>query len=132
MHISYHVAPRYTAGSPASVSEEIALQVAGEEIGAYGRAISGRYGEEMQKQAQALGLRGIVEEVHVYANYNEYLDLLTGEKRDTKKASKKHMTAAETDLSRMVKHLVDDYESNGILRSSSIAAAKDLLNRLGV
>lgn len=56
----YHVAPRYTAGSPAQVSREIAERVVLQEQDGYQRALEGVYGAEDQRKAETLGLAGIV------------------------------------------------------------------------
>jgi hypothetical protein len=56
----YHVAPRYTAGSPAQVSREIAERVILQEQDGYQRALEGVYGAEDQQKAETLGLTGIV------------------------------------------------------------------------
>jgi len=58
--IRFNVRPRYSAGSPAQVSEDIALQVAKDERTDYERALEGVYGEEQKKRAETLGLSGIV------------------------------------------------------------------------
>jgi hypothetical protein len=58
----YHVAPRFTPGSPAMVNEKIAKQVAKEELEAYEEHVDKeRYGEQLREFAVKLGLRGIVE-----------------------------------------------------------------------
>jgi hypothetical protein len=57
----YHVAPRYTPGSPALVDEPTALQVAAEECSSYEYHLQGRHGELEQLRAQQLGLANIVE-----------------------------------------------------------------------
>lgn len=54
-----HVRPRYSPGSPAMVNDHIALNVADDEKVAHEHALEGAYGEEQQKRAKALGLRGI-------------------------------------------------------------------------
>jgi hypothetical protein len=55
----YSVRPRYSAGSPASVSREICEHVAEQEKEGYEHALSGIYGERQKRRAMALGLRGI-------------------------------------------------------------------------
>lgn len=78
----YHVAPRYTPGSPALVDESTATRVAREERGAYERIVSGRYyatAAEIE-HATRCGLAGIVEERHVRARSVAFVDLITGER----------------------------------------------------
>lgn len=58
--ISYRVAPRYTSGSPASVSAAVAAVVAVEEEREYERALGGVYGRDMQAAATIHGNRDIV------------------------------------------------------------------------
>lgn len=53
----FNVRPRYTAGSPAMVSEDIARRVAEEEREDYQRALDGTYGPEAQERARRDGLR---------------------------------------------------------------------------
>jgi hypothetical protein len=53
-----YVRPRYSAGSPAMVSDAIAFQVAKDEKLDYEHALEGIYGEAQQKRAKILGLRG--------------------------------------------------------------------------
>lgn len=57
----YHVAPRYSAGSPALVHETIALRVAEEEKRGHEHALSGAWGDAQKLRAERLGLRGIAE-----------------------------------------------------------------------
>lgn len=57
----YNVSPRYSPGSPALVSREIALKVARDEKEFIQHALEGAWGEEQKKRAERLGLRGIVE-----------------------------------------------------------------------
>lgn len=54
-----HVRPRYSCGSGAMVADHIALQVAREEREGYEQALSGAYGDDQKRRAEALGLRGI-------------------------------------------------------------------------
>lgn len=56
----FDVAPRYSAGSPAAVREEIALQVMKDERAHIRYFLDGTFGEENQQLAQRLGLHGIV------------------------------------------------------------------------
>ena len=57
----FTVAPRYTCGSPALVSHEIAHRVAKEEKSSYEYILEGLEGEERKERAKRLGLRGIAE-----------------------------------------------------------------------
>lgn len=58
-NVRYSVAPRYTPGSPAMVSEQIARQVAAEEKEAYPYYLQGTCGEAQKKRAELLGLDNI-------------------------------------------------------------------------
>lgn len=58
--VYYHVAPRYSAGSPAQVDEATALRVAAQEKSAYNHHIEGMYGDFKRKMAAEKGLEGIV------------------------------------------------------------------------
>lgn len=58
--LSYHVAPRYTAGSPAMVNQAIAECVIAQERSCYQHALDGVYGPDAQHDAEAQGLAGIV------------------------------------------------------------------------
>lgn len=58
--VYYHVAPRYTPGSPAQVNQATAQRVAAQEQDGWERAKSGAYGEMTREQAENLGLSGIV------------------------------------------------------------------------
>lgn len=87
--LSYHVAPRYTAGSPASFSnDEVAKQVMEEELSAYARVMTGRYGADDQQSARRLGLSGIVTVSQVFANYRIVTDMITGDVTDTRTTNK--------------------------------------------
>lgn len=57
----YHVAPRYSAGSPALVSEFIANRVAEQEKRGHEQALSGAWGDREKLRAERLGLRGVAE-----------------------------------------------------------------------
>lgn len=57
----YHVAPRYSAGSPSLVSEFIALRVAEQEKRGHEQALSGAWGDREKLRAERLGLRGVAE-----------------------------------------------------------------------
>lgn len=78
---SYHVAPRYTPGSPALVDEKTAMGVADDEKKCYERLIDPSYaGFEPQEESRAktLGLDGIVEARSEYHDGWKVLDVLTG------------------------------------------------------
>ena len=78
--MSYSVYPRYTCGSPAMVSEKIAVMVAKQEKGHIDRDLSGIYGEDHKARAQRLGLRGISECTHEKGRKGwQVHDLITGE-----------------------------------------------------
>lgn len=74
----YNVAPRYTPGSPAMVSQEVAERVAKEEAAFIKTALSGRWGERHQARAARLGLSGIVELRVERRDHWEVTDLCTG------------------------------------------------------
>ena len=76
----YNVAPKYSAGSPASVPEHIARRVAEEERRCYDDARAGHYGEGKKAQAEKEGLRGIVEWREERRGAWEVEDLITGER----------------------------------------------------
>jgi len=76
----YNVAPRYTAGSPALVREEIALRVAQDEEGGHQHANVGRYGQEKQVTSKEIGLSGIVELRAETKKGWDVLDVITGER----------------------------------------------------
>ena len=56
----YEVLPRYSCGSPAMVSEAIALRVIEEEKIFHQHYLKGSYGLERQKYAELAGMEGIV------------------------------------------------------------------------
>jgi hypothetical protein len=80
MRLHYNVAPRYTPGSPASVSEDIALTVASQEKEHYEVALSGIYGEDFKKIALERGLDGIVERRVERNGGWDVEDMVTGRK----------------------------------------------------
>lgn len=55
-HHHYNVKPRYTCGSPAAVSRDIALNQVREEAISYDIDLSGVHGEEQLERAKTLGL----------------------------------------------------------------------------
>jgi hypothetical protein len=75
----YHVAPRYTSGSPAMVDEATAFHVVRAEHDGYNRARSGMYGDEDQALAHTKGLRGIAYSTHESYNTIHVFDLMTDE-----------------------------------------------------
>lgn len=76
----YNVRPRYTAGSPAMVREEIATQVAREERHGYAMTLEGWYGDDAKQEAEKTGLRRISESVIERADCWLVTDLITGER----------------------------------------------------
>ena len=79
--VYWNVAPRYTAGSPAMVSETIARRVAKQEQDAIIAAREGAFGEKAQEMAERLGLAGIVWSSLETRKGVIITDLLTGEAR---------------------------------------------------
>jgi hypothetical protein len=77
-HVTYSVYPRWSSGSPASVSKEMAHKVFQDEMWNYARALEGTYGERLQEQAKQMGLNNIVEEHIIKAHHIEYFDMITG------------------------------------------------------
>jgi hypothetical protein len=59
MTVRYHVAPRFTAGSPAMVDQATAERVAEQERQGYEHALTGAYGEADKAAAMARGLAWI-------------------------------------------------------------------------
>jgi hypothetical protein len=80
----YHVAPRYTGGSPAMVDEATAERVAKQEKQSIEYVLQGVEGETNKARAERLGLRGIAEcRVEQGAGKKlgwAVLDLCTGER----------------------------------------------------
>ncbi len=76
----YSVRPRYTCGSPAQVSEEIARKVAHDESLVHEFIVKGGQGKEEQEKALKQGLSGISE--HLIEIKHGWLvnDLITGER----------------------------------------------------
>jgi hypothetical protein len=58
--LTFHVAPRYSGGSPAMVDATIAEHVAKTERDEYNRRLSGAFGPEERLRATRLGLNMIV------------------------------------------------------------------------
>lgn len=92
MHITYNVAPRYSAGSPAMVDRKTALGVAEDEIDGHGAALQGIYGIPQRDLARSKGLSGIVTEVAHYSTYTITEDLITGERIDSRKKTLKQIS----------------------------------------
>jgi hypothetical protein len=80
--VYWNVAPRYTAGSPAMVDEVTARLVAKQEKHAIIGVLEGSCGEELRKQAEQLGLAGIVWSSMELGKATVIIDLLTGETRN--------------------------------------------------
>lgn len=78
MSAHFTVRPRYSAGSPAMVSEAIALRVACQEREGYEAALSGIYGVPARERARRDGLAGIVLELVERRNAWHVYDLLMG------------------------------------------------------
>jgi hypothetical protein len=76
-NLTFNVAPRFTAGSPAPVDMTTALRVASQEKDAYEHAKEGIYGEGDQKKANDQGLHLIVFEMHETAKGWNVHDVLT-------------------------------------------------------
>lgn len=106
----FHVAPRYTPGSPAQVDESIALKVAEEEKHFIEHALEGTWGEANKVRAEQLGLRGIVEARTERRDHWEVLDLCTGErfKRHFPDKIRKMGFQAYDNLANWEKKLIDE------------------------
>ena len=80
----FHVRPRYSCGSPAMVSEAIALRVAADETRAHSHALEGVYGPLLHTRATTLGLSGVIcalTESGSGRNFRwQVRDLITGER----------------------------------------------------
>lgn len=79
MKTFYHVAPRYSSGSPAMVSEEVATQVARDEREAWDRYVEGVYGDREKDRAEFDGKQGIVYSSAEKRGQIHISDLITGE-----------------------------------------------------
>lgn len=79
----FNVRPRYTCGSPGVVGEDIALEVAREEVVLFNAALAGVYGDEDFDRASLVGVEGIsmlwVEMPRAWKIY----DLITSEIHDS-------------------------------------------------
>jgi len=76
--VYYHVAPRYTPGSPAQVNFETAQRVADQERAGYDRYIQEREHDNPQEPETWTGLDGIVEEREERSDCWIVTDMLTG------------------------------------------------------
>jgi hypothetical protein len=79
-NLTFHVAPRYTAGSPAMVSEAVARHVAKQESENFRRCLGGMYGEEEKKKAHELGRSFIAYTMYEAYGKVYYEDIITGRK----------------------------------------------------
>src|SRR5260370_290158 len=93
MKISYNVAPRYSAGSPAAVDRDTALRVAVDELAAYERTMEGIYGEGAKARALLLRISSNVEGREIRDYHYVATDCMTGERRDSRQPSKEQMAA---------------------------------------
>jgi hypothetical protein len=93
----YHVAPRYTCGSPALVDAKTAHGVAQDELRGYSYALTGIYGPSWKARALCEGLQGIVEWHTVFSYHIKYIDLLTGDE-GIRKQGKQTITGFRGDL----------------------------------
>ena len=75
----WHVAPRYTAGSPAMVPMGVAIRVAVQEFEARERQLTGVFGEALRAEAEAGNLAGIAYARRQAKGKMWRLDLLTGQ-----------------------------------------------------
>jgi hypothetical protein len=76
----YWIQPRYLEGTPHSVDEASALQLASREAAAYAKALSGVEGEDRRSQANLGGLGGIVEMRLAVPGGWEVVDLIQGKR----------------------------------------------------
>lgn len=78
-----YVRPRYSCGSPAMVTDDIALRVADDEKSDYAHILEGIEGAERKKRAEILGLRGIAYVMAEKGSGRNFrwliFDLITGE-----------------------------------------------------
>jgi len=82
MNLTWNVAPRYTAGSPAMVDTETARRVAIQEKEAIQGHLDGFFGDEAREKAQRLGLAGIVWSTLETHRMLRTTDLITGESKN--------------------------------------------------
>ena len=79
----FSVRPRYSCGSGALVSGDVAFRVAEEERSDYDRALEGTYGEDQKRRAEVLGLRGVAVAMAESGSGKNFrwlvYDLITGE-----------------------------------------------------
>lgn len=77
--LRFHIAPRYTPGSPGQARSDTAVTLAKAEERRYSELISGLDGEARKAYATRLGLSGIVEEHWETKGRKLFRDLITGE-----------------------------------------------------
>lgn len=78
MTMTWNVAPRYTAGSPAMVDADTARRVALQEQHAIRDYLDGSCGETAQTMAKRLGLAGIVWSCREVRSKLIKVDVITG------------------------------------------------------
>lgn len=88
---SYSIYPRYTAGSPAAVSEDVCRRVLAEEVDAIEFILQGYQGEEKKAEATSKGLEGIAIQQWEERGTIHFKDLFTN-KVTTRKANEKEAT----------------------------------------
>lgn len=88
----FNVEPRYTPGSPAMISEHLAMRLAGSELTAFNLAKDGRYGDDKAKKARELGPSNIVFVMRELPRGKgwDVLDLVTGERSTRPFAERAH------------------------------------------
>lgn len=75
----YHVAPRFTAGSPSMVDEETAARVAADELNAAAAIVDGLLGAEELERLGREGVEGIAYATSESRRSQYVYDLITGE-----------------------------------------------------
>jgi hypothetical protein len=123
-HTVYHVAPRYTAGSPALVDFDTAKRVAKEEQSLYTNNLAGRYGEEDAEIAKRLGLDGIVEEQVIYSHQIKFRDFITERTGTIKDGVRTYNDAPMTGVA-----VKPDFRTQIYFRMESIFQYDDSLGR---
>lgn len=78
-NFSFHVAPRWSSGSPAMVDIATAMKVAADELDCGHGAAQGIYGEEAKLKYELCGLRGIVYITYEKRGHMWVQDVLTDE-----------------------------------------------------
>lgn len=74
----YHVAPRYTSGSPAMVPVYTAQKVADEELRAFEMTKTGVFGPDQATQAETRGVERIAYSTRESGRFMHVTDLITG------------------------------------------------------